>query len=92
MHDERTPFQLVCDLCGKIIGESQIADQRVTNQSLNESADNILYLLQRATGKSYGLDLIKWTEWLMPLHKDEREKMVLQFIKVKGRILKIENS
>jgi len=92
MNDGRTPFQLVCDLCGKVIGESQIADQRVSNQSSSESAEDILSLLQHATGKSFGLDLIKWVEWLMPLHKDDRERMVLQFIKVKGRILKIENN
>ncbi|MCW8899657.1 MAG: hypothetical protein OQK95_03205 [Gammaproteobacteria bacterium] len=92
MAEKRTVLQSLCDLTGKITGESVIGDQKVSSISHIEDVDKIILTLQDVTNNNYGKDLLKWVEWYMPHCSGDREKMILQFIKVKGQLIKIDNN
>jgi hypothetical protein len=86
-------FQLLCDLTCKLEGTEQVGDQHISATAKALGTSEILGELIKESGKNFGKDLVRWVDWYaegLADHLTKDQVITLQFIKVTGRIRKIE--
>lgn len=88
-------YVLLGDFACKIKDVSEIADYSLSPRGCTMSKKEIYNLLVEKSGQDFKYDLVNWSNWVSKeyhISLDQREGLILQAIKVIGRLQRIDDS